>query len=102
MANVNSGNTWYIDSVGSLVSTGISSNPSTKLYCLILTPTAANGRIVLSDPVNGYVKMDFRAAVSGESNVLDLTMYPATFPNGVEVTTLTNAVATLIVAAGGK
>lgn len=100
MANVKSGNTWYIDSTGSLVLTSVTTATAINLIYLVLTPTAANGRIVLEDDLTGSVKLDFRTGSELVTEVLDLSTYPITFSNGINVATLTNAVATLVIKDG--
>lgn len=97
MANQRSGNTVYTDTTGDVATETI------YLIGLILTPTAASAVIVLKDRTNaGNTKMDYRAATSGVSSHLDLTQSPMIFTNGINVATLTNAVATLITSTEGK
>lgn len=90
MANIESGNSVYIDATGAL-----SAKPNQRVVQVLLTATAASARIVLTNGDTTTVKLDLRVATSGETGsfVFD---YPIVFSNGVHVLTLTNAVATLI------
>lgn len=95
MANVRNGNSFYIDTQSSsssddLVIRGI------KVHYIILTATAANGRLVLQDTGNNVNKCDVRVATSGACQVFDFSACPLFFPNGIKPSTLSNAVATLI------
>lgn len=90
MANVKNGNTRFIDTVGEV------SNKSTSVQYVLLTATGANAVLVLSDGTDEK-KADLRLATSGETKLFDFREFPMHFPTGVKVTTLTNAVATLVV-----
>jgi P pilus assembly chaperone PapD len=70
---------------------------------IVLTPTAAGGVLVLKNKTQSpSTKIDLRAATSGESKDLDLTATPMLFESGINVGTLTNAVATLFTSTTGK
>lgn len=90
MANVVSGNSSYIDSVGTIKSSSI------NLVGVLLTATAANAQLVLSDPSGNTKKMDLRVATAGASQFFDFSASPVLFPAGVKALTVTNAIATLI------
>lgn len=90
MANVRSGNTHFVDSTGSL-----SQEKNLRIGQVILTATSANAVIVLSDHAGTTKKLELRVAASGESRSFELPV-PMIFPNGINVTTLTNCVATLV------
>ncbi len=97
MANTSSGNCIYVDATGDVAT------ETTYLVGLLLTPTAASAVLVLKDKTNaGNTKMDFRAATSGESKTWDLSRTPIRFAEGINIGTLTNAVATLITSTNGK
>lgn len=87
MANVVTGNSIYLDSTGTPLST------KARVFKLILTPTSANGILILT---SGTMKVDVRAATSGESKVVDFGEHPLLFESGITVDTITNANATLI------
>ncbi len=90
MANVRSGNTHYIDSTGSLTAEN-----NVKVRQVIITPTSANAVLTLSDSAGTTTKIQVRAATSGESRSFEFPV-PVIFPNGINVTTLTNCVAMLV------
>jgi len=102
MGNVRSGNTWYVDTAGSLVPVSIASTVGLQLYQVVLTPTSANASIVLGDDLNGYVKLDLRTVTANESKIARFWELPITFTNGIRVISIANAVATLIVQDIGK
>ena len=87
MANIKQGNSHYIDSTGDLVTTPV------KIRRILITATGANANVVLSDPNGTTRKFDIRVATSGTTGNFQIDTY---FPNGVEVTTLTNAIATIV------
>jgi len=99
MANTRNGNTFYIDTSVETVST----DKNQRIAYVVLTATAANGRIVLADPsVSGNPpKVDLRVAVSGTTEVFDFSRLPLYFPNGMRVNILTNALATLVMTQSG-
>lgn len=98
MANQRSGNILYVDSTGSADITS-----TVYVIGIVLTPTAAGGRIVLANRLSaGQTKIDLRAATSGESKDLDLTTRPMIFEDGINVSTLSNAVATIFTSTTGK
>lgn len=94
MANVEQGNSYYIDTTGAL------KNVNYRLSGVVLTPTSANAVLLLKDHGDSKNKMDLRAATSGESKFFDFSSQPVTFPNGIYVKTLTNCVALLIFKSG--
>lgn len=91
MANVRNGNSVYIDSTGTVDASGV------RVVGIVLTSTAANAVLVLTDnagsPVN---KCDLRVATSGESQFFDFSISPLWFPSGLKVGTLTNAKAMIV------
>lgn len=90
MANVKNGNTIYVDATGDVV------NIPTKVYGVLLTATSANAHLKLSDTAASVAKLDVRVSGSHDSHYIDFSDNPLFFPNGVEVTTITNGVATLV------
>lgn len=91
MANKRSGNTIYIDSTGTL-----STEKALKIASIIFTPTAADGSITLVDALTDDTKIHVAGAVANDSKHIVLEKEAALFANGIKVSVLTNAVATLI------
>lgn len=90
MANVVNGNTLSVDSTGDVTS------KATKVYYVTVTATSANCILVLSDIGASAKKIELRVAASGTTQLFDFSYNPIFFPNGVEATTVTNGVATLV------
>lgn len=91
MSSVRNGNTIYIDdSSDTFAITGL------KVSHIIVTATGSNGQAVLADLDTNAVKADLRVATSGTSQTFRFADQPMVFPTGVQLTTLTNAVVTLI------
>lgn len=98
MANILNGNTFYIDTAGSedLV------RKQALVAYIVVTATGANARIVLNDVgTNPVVKLDLRVATAGTTEIFRFEEKPLLFPNGIRVSTLTNAVATLVISNPG-
>ncbi len=100
MANTLSGNVWYVDTAYAAASDDITTN--LIIGAIVLTVTGAGGRIVLSDPKTGATKLDLRIATDEQSELFDFSNTPIACPNGLRVTTLTTAVASIIGARGGN
>ena len=90
MANAKSGNSVYIDSTGSL------ETDSTVVVGVILTATAANAVLALTNSAGTVNKLNLRVPTSGDTVHFDFAQSPIHFPAGIAVGTLTNAIATLI------
>ena len=93
MANTRNGNTYYID-------TQYATNEELAVRNLqaayvIVTATAANAVLVLADSSVG-TKLDLRVATSGETKCFDFSDVPVTFSTSIRPTTLTNALATVV------
>jgi len=96
MANVLNNNTFYIDTAFSSSSDDLVRKNALVAYILV-TATAANGRIVLSDVASSPdLKLDLRVATSGASQEFIFVDNPVVFPNGIRVSVLTNAIATIV------
>lgn len=104
MANIRSGNVWYVDTAHSSSSDDLST--SLMVLGVVLTSSAAQGRIVLADAITGQNKLDVRVAAQNGNTNGDTQNFqfvtPLMFPNGIKVATLTTAVATLFVRDSGK
>lgn len=96
MANTFNGNTFYVDSAHSSSADDLLRKGVLVAYVNV-TATAANGRIVLGDVGNDpQKKLDLRVAVSGDSQLFRFDANPVLFPNGIQVITLANAIATIV------
>jgi hypothetical protein len=101
MANVLSGNTFYIDSQHAAPSDALDRKQVIVTH-IIVTSTASSGRIVLVDNNNSAdIKLDLRLKDGGESKHFDFEESPVLFPNGIKVPVLANAIATLIIRSPG-
>ena len=96
MANVRSGNTFYID--GTATTLAIKNVIVTHV---LVTATSANAVLVLKDVTTANTKMDLRVATSGASQVFDFADNPIVFANGINPTTVTNCVATAVIMVPG-
>lgn len=92
MANVRFGTTFYIDTQYAVAADELMIK-NLKVKYIILTATAANGRIVLTD--SGNSKFDLRVAISGKTEQFDFSQEPIVFSLSLRPTTLSNAVATV-------
>lgn len=92
MANQQSGNMIYADSLGPLTS-----DKSVRLGGVVITATAAAASFVLRDATVSALKLRFDLPAAGTEQFSFLTSHPI-FPNGITVETITNCVATLILA----
>ncbi len=98
MANARNGNTHYVDTAATL-----DSSKNLKVVRVTVTATSANAVCVLQDAASTPItKADLRVAAAGTTEVFDFLNAPLLFPNGTKVSTLTNAVATLIYSQGGN
>jgi hypothetical protein len=81
---------YYIDATGSLAKPGV------RVHAVYLTATAATAVLALKDSTVAGTLVDLRNVTSGTTAEFKFDP-PLTFPNGVEVSTATNCVATAIV-----
>lgn len=92
MANVRNSNSFFIEDTGlSLDVIGI------RVTHIVLTSTNTGALFVLSDNSTGAVKIKMAIAADKTMEFLDLSDNPIVFPNGIDPTTVTNCVATLMV-----
>ena len=87
MANVRNGNSHYVDSTGTLTSV------STVVLKVFVTTTAANAVVVLQDTNASTNKIILKVAADGSTEEFELGV---SFPTGVKVATLTNAIMTVV------
>lgn len=98
MANVLSGNSYFVDTG----STSLSTTP-TSVVCLIITGHSGNAELILANNDSGAsypTKLDVHVA-SGDTKHIDLSSTPMFFPSGIRVVTCTNCTATIIFKASG-
>jgi hypothetical protein len=99
MANTKTGNVWYVDTAYSAATDDNTDN--IVVGSVVLTTTAASGRIILKDPKTGAIKLDLKHPTDADSKHFDFSANPIICPNGLRASTLTNAVATIILLRGG-
>lgn len=92
MANTRNGNTYYVDTAGTLPNL----NKTLRLKGIIITPSASPGSIVLKDADTLAPKGTWSAAASGLTTLFDLITCPIVFPNGIVVSAVTSCTALLI------
>lgn len=95
MANAQNGNSFYVDSTGSL--TEITNR---KVSLIIFTANASNDVLILKDgDTSGPIKMKIQNATAKESKWIRIV--PAIlFPNGIFVDTITASATATIVTSG--
>lgn len=96
MANIQNGNSFYIDTAHVTDADDLTRKNVLVAY-VVVTATAANGRIVLGDAgTDPQTKLDLRVAALGTSQLFRYDAAPIIFPNGIRVMTVSNAVATVV------
>lgn len=96
MANVLNGNSFYVDTAFTNAADDLVRKQALVVY-VVVTATAANGRIVLSDVGNNPdLKLDLRVPSANSTQPFVFVDNPVIFPNGIRISTLTNAVATIV------
>ena len=93
MANIRSGNCFYVDTAHSVASDAAEGN--IQVNGILVTPTAAGAILVLHDATSDLPKMEIRLNTQ-DSQFYDLSSSIITFQGGIKVATLTNAKATII------
>lgn len=95
MANVESGNTIFIDT------TGVAAARRTKVTHMVVSPSDTDCRLVLVNTNNdSTTKMDLRIA-DGRTLFFDFSGNPMYFPDGVKATTATSVAVTIVRQAEG-
>ena len=89
MANTRNANTFYIDTASIPLSV-----PNIKVMHIIFTPSSNNGTITLSDVTTGAVKLVMAGDIAHKTLEFSFRDNPIVFPNGINPTTVTNAVCT--------
>jgi hypothetical protein len=93
VANARSGNTYYIDT--QYATNEELTGQNLLVLGVLVTATAASAVLLLADST--VKKMDLRVATSGASQFFDFSSSPVRFNTSIRPTTLTNAVATIII-----
>jgi hypothetical protein len=92
MANVRSGNTYYIDTASVSLS-----EKNIAVVAAVVSGSGGAAILTLGDDVSGasYPNKITLQAPSGESAYFDFSQAPLLFSNGIRVKTVTTALATL-------
>lgn len=85
MANARKKNTIFIDSTGTITVEAL----KPQLYGLLITPSAADSRVVIKESVSGVVVIDIKVDVIA-SRLLDVMAMGIELNSSFEVSTLTN------------
>lgn len=97
MANVSSGNSLYIDSVGAA-----NSQKNTIVKFITVTATGGNGTVSFENNNGDERALKITLAVPHHNTLtVALDTSPLVFPDGVYVSAITNCVATLILTKTG-
>lgn len=99
MANVRSGNSWYIDTVGNLGADD--TNTAKNVVYILLTSTSANAIAILRDRDSNQLKTELRLDTAGHTQHFKFEIAPISFPGGIKVDTLTNCNVTIVLKEGG-
>lgn len=97
MANARTGNTYYVDTaytatVATLPELAI---PNLRVYYILIASNGGGaGEFEVTD--SGTVKFHMHLPTSAQTQVIDLSEYPAIFNTSIRVTTLSNVVATFL------
>lgn len=91
MANARKKNTIYIDSTGTVTVDAL----KPQLYFLLITPSAADSRVVIKESVSGVVVIDIKVDVVA-SRLLDVRALGIELTSSFEVSTLTNITTVLL------
>ncbi len=93
MANTRAGNTYYIDTQYS--STEELAVKNLKVLGVVVTASAAGGNILLSD--GSVSKLFLKVATDEDTSYFDFSNSPILFSTSIRPTTLSGAVATVII-----
>lgn len=85
MANAKKKNIIYVDSTGTITVDAL----KPQLYGVLVTPSAADSRVVIKESASGTVVVDIKL-VEVESRFLDLMAMGIELTSAFEVATLTN------------
>lgn len=89
MANIRNSNSFYIDSTGAL-----NTDANTRVFYIVITSTAAPGTITIADNQGTPVtKLSLAVDVADRSTIFDFSRKPLIFPNGINITAITNCTA---------
>ena len=90
MANVRSGNTFYVDSAGDLTTTG------TRVYYILVSAINNGAVLILQDATSHVNVIRLAASNDKDTHLYDFSARPLFFPGGIEVDTITNMNATIV------
>lgn len=97
MANEKRGNMHYVDTTGVL-----SEKKNVKVSYIIITSTSATCELILKDVGASGPSLHLDISPTHTSQVFDFSRAPVVFPNGIEVTSMNNGHATLVLQEGYK
>jgi len=95
MANTRNGNTWFVDTTGTLTTTGKNLTVTHIFYRSGASPSTCTIKDGSSD-----VKFVLSKANASEMEALDFSANPITFRTSINVSTLTNCTLTFVLQEG--
>jgi len=98
LANARNGNTYYIDTQFATNEELVVKNM--KVTHIVVTSTAAGGKIVLADS-SVATKIDLRVAADEDSVLFDFSANPLVFSTSIRPLTLSGAVVTCVLSGSG-
>ncbi len=97
MANVQNGNSFYVDSTGALTT-----SKNVRVSQIVFTPAAANDQMILkNEGTSGALKIKIRGSTANETTSIQFTT-PLIFPGGIYVDTVTSGALATIITTGGE
>jgi hypothetical protein len=86
MANRRRGNIHFVDTAETL-----STVKNQRVSAILVTATSANAIVVIQDPSDSADVLELRVPTSGLTETFNFSQNLLVFPNGIKVSTLTNA-----------
>lgn len=96
MANTQSGNSVYIDTVG------IVNEVPVNVLSITITATTANAIVNLTDTKTALNKLNLRLVTAGTSQVFHFEDAPLFFQGGVTASIVTNCIVTIVMKPKGQ
>lgn len=98
MANTQNGNSLYIDTAGAIGPT-----QNVLVTAITVTPSGGAATVALSDnSLPTVLKFNLQVPSGVESQPFNFENNPVLFPNGVNATTITNAIVTVVIKRQGQ
>lgn len=95
MANTRNGNTWHVDSAGTLTT-----DKNVKVSHILFTSSGAGDSIVITDASGGNDKITLKQATANDTKQFEFEQSPLVFPNGIHITSLSTGAKAVLVIAG--